>query len=1334
VLGAQNGRPRTRRLHAVVSGKGAGGGFDHQARAAAYVAAHIVAEHPLKWARVGAPDVPRSIQSETGGTGDDIRVEIVGSDRCYEVQVKRNLKAGSELNETLEKLCLGLAHNSNEVAVLVVGPSSSNSVRVDLRMLLDRHRERAGQTTAESRALAVFRRLAINHEPAVLDRLHVVPVSVEDDFEPVVAAARAILASALYDPSQASAAWDIIVSESLRSIRTGGRLDRRTLVSALQDRAVRLRESATSPGLGGAPLAVGAGTASVPDMPPGGVSLLRTQLKTAKSFIDQHKPSLALEVMNTLRDEAATATASDRAYVHSLRAIAHLMRDEMDDAIPELDQVLAIEPANAAALANSAYAALMTRNEEAALKYAETLRSLDGMSVPAWVTLVQLDPSRPVPSELEHHPQILGARAFVLMKRRNWVAALELLLPLVETAKEPDLLLTAAQCLTSLALEETSPPASELSQALALVERALEELESREQSESLDRARVAKGHTLMLLGDSVGAKKYLVEASSKSPHSVAIAFLLAILCLDDGLPSEALVAVERIELVSRTPELHVAHSRALHSIGRHTDATEALRHALNQAGLGAEPDARLVALIGDAAAEIGARQICDGAIGALDSLSAWSAKLLRAKVAIRDGLPMDAIELLEAALLIAPPRHKLQLRVELADQLRAVGRLDDALSQFDSESILEPIASRVYARILYESRDVARASALIQSLMERQNHLPDWGLRLAVYVALEVNDVRDAELHLRELHRRYPAEGEVGVRLAICLHKRGDTIGAQETLVHAADQPSNSARVLLMAAGLAARLGLADKALECTERALEARPDLEDAEMAFIQLMLRRDPDDAPSVVAVGTAVGVTLDSGEVVEYLIVSGAPARESELSRDSDAGAMLIGLKVGADLTFRKGHASQSHGVVTSIKTARHFRFQRILATFRTRHPNSTRVESFSVPDNPTAGDFEFLVERVREQSATAEQLLDANRQHGGIPLGAIAQGRHVSIADAYDFLASSDGAQLAVEYSDQHAETVELARNARNVVLTASALETVARLDLFQALESTGWDLFAPQSMLDEFEAYREHLQEGRLSGNKRLLRDGDGLRLIDIPPAAFAGAIARLDHSVEWVLKHCKIKSRPVNQLKRFGELSPILGAGSADSLLLAWDLDAELYADDLGLRRLLVAQPSRKGFSTYAFVLSRDARAIDSRQKEILVARLIACRHEAIPLLPIHLAIALQRNNYRVDSALKPFVERLTDPEIHAARVIAFIATVLAEVAVQPGRPHLGLATNGLLHALADRNDATGIVRSLPTALKYKLQVLPVALDDCLAAVELYARSQIEGERLLAEP
>ena len=114
-----------------MSGSGGDTGYDYQANATAYVAAHGLAGQPLPWFE-GRNDVPATWSSETGGPGDDIGIVTVES-LPIEVEAKHALRRGQEFNDTFRQLIAGLRNKANLRCVLLVDRQASGTIRDELK-------------------------------------------------------------------------------------------------------------------------------------------------------------------------------------------------------------------------------------------------------------------------------------------------------------------------------------------------------------------------------------------------------------------------------------------------------------------------------------------------------------------------------------------------------------------------------------------------------------------------------------------------------------------------------------------------------------------------------------------------------------------------------------------------------------------------------------------------------------------------------------------------------------------------------------------------------------------------------------------------------------------------------------------------------------------------------------------------------------------------------------------------------------------------------------------------------------------------------------------------
>jgi hypothetical protein len=112
----------------------------------------VLAGQPLSFAAKRYP-VPLAVWAESGGPGDDLRVECQNG-VVVEVQAKRGLSAGKKFWEAVMKLVAGLADDPNLLGVLLVDSTASHTVRTNFRQGVQRLAE--GRPDAPNQVTRTF--------------------------------------------------------------------------------------------------------------------------------------------------------------------------------------------------------------------------------------------------------------------------------------------------------------------------------------------------------------------------------------------------------------------------------------------------------------------------------------------------------------------------------------------------------------------------------------------------------------------------------------------------------------------------------------------------------------------------------------------------------------------------------------------------------------------------------------------------------------------------------------------------------------------------------------------------------------------------------------------------------------------------------------------------------------------------------------------------------------------------------------------------------------------------------------------------------------------------
>ncbi len=103
--------------------------FQAAVTAIAYV--YMARGQKLCWLDKMAEDIPVAVDAETGGAGDDIRL-LLKSGEIIEVQVKKGLRKGEKLWESLTGLANAIEQGAITYGILIVSPTSSSTIKEKL--------------------------------------------------------------------------------------------------------------------------------------------------------------------------------------------------------------------------------------------------------------------------------------------------------------------------------------------------------------------------------------------------------------------------------------------------------------------------------------------------------------------------------------------------------------------------------------------------------------------------------------------------------------------------------------------------------------------------------------------------------------------------------------------------------------------------------------------------------------------------------------------------------------------------------------------------------------------------------------------------------------------------------------------------------------------------------------------------------------------------------------------------------------------------------------------------------------------------------------------------
>ncbi len=674
------------------------------------------------------------------------------------------------------------------------------------------------------------------------------------------------------------------------------------------------------------------------------------------------------------------------------------------------------------------------------------------------------------------------------------------------------------------------------------------------------------------------------------------------------------------------------------------------------------------------------------------------------------------------------------IAVEYAAYLRHMGRHDEVVAVLEpSRGRLAESALQLYAESACVVGDFASSHRVVEELWE-QGRRPLWLLRVRSHIASARGDLRAAIETLRCWVEVSPSEVEPAAYLALHLIRASAYEDADAILRQLRTEYGLSAEDKLRVAELHTQRGLIDEAKQLCWEGLREAPHSSDIQQAYLSLYeaCSESQEGAPIRVAPGVAVEWEDEQNVRHIHLIVDASERAKSEFGEQSAAsafGASVLGLAPGDRFVFERGTPYERSGTVTLVmpKYAYGFRW----ATDRlAQNPASVAIRMMPMKgsDDEQLASIEKV---VREGERRIEELLDIYSSNA-MPLGLLADAADKPIADVYGRIADDCSRQLFVEYGDAARRTQAVgACDASEVVLTRTALLTMALLELFPLVEQLPGRLVAPQALLDELGRERTRLLKVAKWGRDTLGYANGRMVFQRTTPEEGKRMLERHDAVIQWVHDHVQILPLPLVSPLSGSETWEKTGAESHAVLQLAAANKAVVYADDLALR-ILARAIQISGFSTYSFLeWCRLNGVLTPQQMKEKLLDLVQLNHSDVPVDDEMLALAFQRSDYKARRGTLQVLKRLNGSRsemLSACRVasLAVRGLLLRESVV--GR-HTELI-DAVLEALYSQRDAEQVTACLSREVKRTFRLLPLHLDAAMSRIERFRRAR-DGVQLI---
>lgn len=220
--------------------------MNFQAAVTAIATIYMARGRPLLWLNKLIDDTPVTVDAETGGAGDDIRL-FLKDGKTVEVQVKKGVRVGDALWEALLKLANAVVTDTADFGVLAVSPTSSNTIKDNLASDLVRIGDgRIDRLSAIAKNLMDKLAAANINAKNACARMRIQTIPALEADQAAIQAARAELAHVCATDADINAAWKAIYVDALALIEQRGRRDVASFLRLLNAEGIAVAATANA--------------------------------------------------------------------------------------------------------------------------------------------------------------------------------------------------------------------------------------------------------------------------------------------------------------------------------------------------------------------------------------------------------------------------------------------------------------------------------------------------------------------------------------------------------------------------------------------------------------------------------------------------------------------------------------------------------------------------------------------------------------------------------------------------------------------------------------------------------------------------------------------------------------------------------------------------------------------------------------------------------------------------------------------------------------------------------------------------------------------------------
>ena len=366
-----------------------------------------------------------------------------------------------------------------------------------------------------------------------------------------------------------------------------------------------------------------------------------------------------------------------------------------------------------------------------------------------------------------------------------------------------------------------------------------------------------------------------------------------------------------------------------------------------------------------------------------------------------------------------------------------------------------------------------------------------------------------------------------------------------------------------------------------------------EAHSAYVWIILQRgDKDlDLLKIDTVTDNTVVFLENENDDDYYILENnesADLSKKEINSKSKIYGKLVNRKINEDVILIDNEFAKETWTIKEIKSKFIHALHESMAIFNKQFPEDKSLQKVNVLKNDVRKTLDLLTKDYDEREKSFNEIISYYKK-GEITIGLISNFLEKNIIEFWSFLIQDEnlGIRNNLGNKNEISFTNEIFSFKKKIVIDQISLNTLVNINIDKYILLKLDRFIISQSLIDEINQYMNEIDTLKGQRGFTVFKEGDNYYKKEKTEESKKSQKSYLEKLLDFTKNYCLIVSleaKLISEMTDYDNMKKLIGISSISSILLAKQLDALLYSDDLMLRNFAKTEFKVNGIWTQYYL------------------------------------------------------------------------------------------------------------------------------------------------------